>query len=206
MQGQRKQNDWYQYFMDLPVVSPPGTTYTYCSAGINLAAGMVGKTTKTWLPEFFDRHIAQPLQIDRYHVNLMPNGEAYGGGGIYMRPRDFLKFGETYLRGGVWKDRRIVSEEWVKTSTSHQIRTGSEGSDGYGWHRYTLRAADRDYQEYEASGNGGQFLIVVPELDLAVVITAGNYGQYGVWRTFREELVPRYILSAAAQDTGRSTE
>ncbi len=196
MQNQQRQNDWYRYFLDLPVAHPPGKTYAYCSAGINFAAGMVAKTTRAWLPEFFDRHIARPLQIDRYHVNLMPNGEAYGGGGIHMRPRDFLKLGETYLRGGVWNGKRIVSKEWVRTSTAHQIETSDGGSDGYGWHRYKLRVGEREYDEYEASGNGGQFLIVVPELDLAVVITAGNYNQYRIWRTFRDELVPRYILPA----------
>jgi CubicO group peptidase (beta-lactamase class C family) len=199
MQRQQKQNDWYRYFLDLPVVHPPGTKYAYCSAGINLAAGVVARSSGTWLPDFFDRHIARPLQLERYAINLMPDGQAYGGGGIYMRPRDFLKLGQTYLGGGVWNGKRIVSEEWVRTSTSHQIKTGDGGSDGYGWHRHTLGAAGRQHPEYEASGNGGQFVIVVPGLDLAVAITAGNYNQYGVWRTFRDELVPKYILSAVVR-------
>jgi hypothetical protein len=37
----------------------------------------------------------------------------------------------------------------------------------------------------------------VPALDLAVVVTAGNDGQYRIWRSFREQLVPRYVLAAA---------
>jgi CubicO group peptidase (beta-lactamase class C family) len=200
MQNQQKQTDWYRYFLDLPVLHAPGTTYAYCSGGINLVAGVVGKTTGTWLPEFFDRQIARPLQIEQYHMNLMPTGDAYGGGGIYMRPRDFLKLGQLYLNGGVWNGKRIVSDEWVKSSTAHQIRTNTGGSDGYGWHRYTLRAGGHDHQEYEASGNGGQFLIVVPDLDLAIVITAGNYNQYRVWRTFRDELVPQYLIPAVKHD------
>lgn len=196
MQRQRTQNDWYRYFLDLPVVHPPGTTYAYCSAGINMAGGVVAKAAGTWLPDFFDRHIARPLQIDHYAINLMPGGQAYGGGGIYMRPRDLLKLGQTYLGGGIWNGKRIVSKEWVRTSTAHQIRTGNGGSDGYGWHRNTLTAGGREHQEYEANGNGGQFVMVVPDLDIVVAITAGNYMQYGVWRTFREELVPKYVLSA----------
>ena len=182
MQGQQTQNDWYRYFLDLPVVHRPGTKYAYCSAGINFAGGMVAKTTGAWLPEFFDSHIARPMQFGRYHIKLMPEGQAYGGGGMYLRPRDFLKFGPMLLAGGTWNGKRIASKEWLETSTSRS----------YAWHRHKLG----DYDEYEASGNGGQFLIVVPELDLAVVITAGNYGQYRVWKTFREELVPRYVLSA----------
>ncbi|HYR29384.1 MAG TPA: serine hydrolase, partial [Thermoanaerobaculia bacterium] len=189
MQGQQKQRDWYRYFLDLPAAHAPGTKYAYCSAGINFAGGMIAKASGAWLPEFFDRHIARPMQIERYHVNLMPDGQGYSGGGIYMRPRDFLKFGPLMLGGGTWNGTRIVSRQWVEASTAHRIATSSGGSDGYAWHRYKLGG----YEEYEASGNGGQFLIVVPELDLAVVFTAGNYGQYRVWKTFREELV-RFML------------
>lgn len=201
MQGQQEQRDWYRYFVALPVLHPPGTTYAYCSAGINFAAGMVARNTGTWLPDFFDRHVARPLQFEHYYLNLMPGGEAYGGGGIYLRPRDFLKLGQTYLDGGVWNGTRIVSADWVRTSTTHRIRTADDGSDGYGWHRHTLRAEGREHSEYEASGNGGQFVIVVPDLDLTIAITAGNYNQFAIWRAFRDEFVPKYVLSAIAHST-----
>ena len=190
---QMQPKDWYQYFLDLPVASEPGTKYAYCSGGINYAGALIAKKTGAWLPEFFDRRVARPMQFGTYHINLMPDGQAYSGGGIYMRPRDFLKLGQLYLDGGVWNGRRVVSKEWVRTSTAHQVRTSDGGSDGYAWHRHVLGGL----QTYEASGNGGQFAIVVPERDLVVTITAGNYGQYGTWRTFREELVPKYALAAA---------
>ncbi len=196
MQSQTKQPDWYRYTLELPVLHQPGTLYAYCSAGLNLAAGVIAHATQSWLPAFFDHTIAQPLEIDHYSINLTPTGQMYGGGGVQMRPRDLLKFGQLYLNGGTWNGHRIVDKSWVETSTSHQI-DNPNGSDGFAWHRFTLDANGHHYQEYEASGNGGQFLIVVPGLDLTVVITAGNYGQYGIWRTFREQLVPRYVLAAA---------
>ena len=196
MQSQNQQPDWYRYTLELPMLHQPGTLYAYCSAGLNLAAGMIAHATQAWLPEFFDQTIAQPLELDHYAINLTPTGQMYGGGGVQMRPRDLLKFGQLYLDGGTWNGHRIVDRSWVETSTSRQI-TNPNGSDGFAWHRYTLNVNGHAYQEYEASGNGGQFLIVVPELDIAVVITAGNYGQYGVWRTFRDQLVPRYVLAAA---------
>jgi len=186
MQRQQKQRDWYRYFLDLPAVHAPGTKYAYCSAGINFAGGMIAKASGAWLPELFYRDIARPMQFGRYHMNLMPDGQAYSGGGMYLRPRDFLKFGPMMLSGGRWNGKRIVSKEWIETSTAHHIATSSGGSDGYAWHRYELGG----HEDFEASGNGGQFLIVIPELDLSVVFTGGNYGQYQVWKTFRE-LVPR---------------
>lgn len=197
LQTQKEQPDWYRYTLELPVLHQPGTVYAYCSAGLNLAAGVIARAARSWLPSFFDQNIARPLQIDHYSINLTPSGQMYGGGGVQMRPRDLLKFGQLYLDGGIWNGHRVVDRSWVETSTSHQI-TNPNGSDGFAWHRFTLDANGHAYQEYEASGNGGQFLIVVPELDITVVITAGNYGQYGIWRTFREQLVPRYILGAAS--------
>ncbi len=203
MQRQRAQPDWYRYFLDLPLTSEPGLTYAYCSAGINLAGGMVRTATRTWLPEYFDRTIARPLGIERYHWNLMESGEAYTAGGASFLPRDLLKIGQLFLNGGRWHGRQVVSRGWVARSTGHRITTPDGGSDGYGWHRYTIRVGNRSYQEFEASGNGGQFLIVIPELDLVAVITAGNYNQYRIWRAFREFAV-RGVPTRSTRPTDRN--
>ena len=211
MQSQRAQPDWWKYTLDLPSAHDPGSRYAYCSAGMNLAGAALTTATRSWLPELFDRAVARPLGFSRYYWNLMPNGEGYLGGGAYVRPRDFLKLGQAYLDGGVWRGHRLVDAAWIAQSTSKRVEisettTGldsakfsesySRGADGYAWHLSELRSGDRSYRAYAASGNGGQLLIVVPELDLAVVFTAGNYGQGGIWGRFRDEIVPREIIPA----------
>lgn len=189
MQEQSAEPDWYRYTRALTRLHAPGTTYSYCSGGINLVGQVIAEATRSWLPAFFDRAVARPLGIRHYAMNLMPTGEAYAGGGLQLRPRDALKFGELYLDRGVWNGRRVVGADWVARSTARHAERDDGSSDGYGWHRYVLHVHGRDYQTYEASGNGGQFVVVVPELALVVATTAGSYGQYGAWKRIREQLV-----------------
>jgi CubicO group peptidase (beta-lactamase class C family) len=202
MQSQSAQPDWYKFTLNLPVAHEPGTSYAYCSAGANLIGGVLQATTHRWLPELFDDLVARPLSIKHYYMNLTPTGEMYFGGGTRMRPRDLLKFGQLYLDGGVWNGQRIVTADWVRQSTT-AYPPGLANADGLNWHLYQLRSANHTYREYEANGNGGRFLIVVPELDIAIVFTAGNYGMYGVWRKFRDEIVPQMILPAVVRGTTR---
>jgi len=196
---QSAQPDFWKFMMDLPMSTDPGTRYAYCSGGMNLAGGALTIATKTWLPELFDRTLARPLQFGRYYFNLSPALQGYLGGGMRIRPRDFLKVGQLYLNGGIWNGKRVVAQSWVIQSTSKQIYGTINDGDGYAWHRNTLKSGTRTYREYEANGNGGQFLIVVPELDLAVVFTAGNYGDYRVWRWFRDDMVANAIIPAIAK-------
>lgn len=202
MLTQERQPDYWKYTMDLPMSHDPGEHYAYCSATMNLMSGALTRATGTWLPALFHRDVARPLQFGHYHFNLSPALEGYLGGGAYLRPRDLLKLGQLYLDGGVWNGRRIVPRSWVARSTAKQIEwpyrdeNVSAGVDGYAWHLNTLRSGGREYQEYEANGNGGQLLIVVPELDLVVVFTAGNYAFGGVWSRFRSELVSNAIIPA----------
>jgi len=86
MQNQTKQPEWYKYTLDLPMAHEPGgDEAVYCSADINLVVAVVRQATGKWLPDIFQQDLAQPLQITEYHLNLMPTGEAYMGGGLYMR-------------------------------------------------------------------------------------------------------------------------
>ena len=199
MQRQSRQPDWYKYTLDLPMARDPGGSHAvYCSAGINLLGGVIRNATGTSLAEFFDLHYARPLDLGVYHLNLMPGGEAYMAGGIAMRPRDQLKLGQLYLDGGVWRGRRIVSESWVKASWQAHSVFGPGHSYGYAWHIIDLKSGGRDYRLYEAGGNGGQFIIAIPELDLVVGFTAGNYGDFGTWYKFMTDLVPDYVIPAAS--------
>ncbi len=210
LQGQ-KEPDWWKYTLDLPVVHDPGSRYAYCSAGINLMGAALKAATGTWLPELFESAVARPLDFGQWYWNLMPTGEGYLGGGARLRPRDLLKVGQAYLDGGVWRGRRIVDASWVKVSTSPKMEispatTGMSAEDfenayvpakdAYAWHLTELRSGERTYHGYLASGNGGQLLIVVPELELAVVFTAGNYGQFWIWGRFTSDIVPKEIIPA----------
>ncbi|MGH7572449.1 MAG: serine hydrolase [Gemmatimonadota bacterium] len=211
MQSQDRQPDWWKYTLDLPMVHDPGSRYAYCSANTNLMGAALTTATGTWLPELFERLVARPLQFGPYHWNLMPTGQGYLGGGPFVRPRDLLKVGQAYLDSGVWEGRRIVDAAWVGRSTAPRVEvspatTGLDpstfrefygpGIDGYAWHLYGVRSEDRVHRDFEATGNGGQLLIVVPEFDLVVVFTGGNYGQGGIWSRWRDEIVGGEIIPA----------
>jgi CubicO group peptidase (beta-lactamase class C family) len=136
------------------------------------------------------------MQMRGYHLNLMPDDDAYLAGGIQLRPRDMLKLGQLYLDGGVWRGRRLVDAKWIDASVVRRTTFGTNHDYGYAWHLHTFRVHDHDYRAYAAEGNGGQFVIVVPELDLAVAITAGSYGEFSTWYPL-QDLVADYIIPAA---------
>ncbi len=209
MQSQAAQTDWWKFTLDLPMAHDPGKRYAYCSANINLAGGALTTATETWLPELFREKVAEPLQFGEWHWNLMPNDEGYLGGGAFVRPRDLLKVGQAYLDGGRWKGRQIVTPAWIKESTAPRIKitpatTGlsaddfgnfySEGEDALAWHLSRLGSGERRYAAFAATGNGGQLLIVVPELELAAVFTGGNYMQGGIWGRWADQLIGEYIV------------
>jgi CubicO group peptidase (beta-lactamase class C family) len=203
---QKAQPDLWKYTLDLPMVHEPGERYAYCSANMNLVGGALTVATKTWLPEFFDRTVARPLGFGRYHWNLTPTDDGYLAGGSWLLPRDLLKVGQAYLDGGVWRGRRIVPKEWIAESTAQRIHispatTGltaeefgdfyGEGDDGYAWHLGSMKVGERSFRTYAASGNGGQMLFVVPELDLVAVFTGGNYRQGGIWGSWPYDIIPK---------------
>ena len=197
MQSQSEQPDWYRYTLDLPMRAEPGEADIYCTAGINLLGGAISKATGQSLPRFFHEQLAEPLQMGHYHMNLSPMERGYLGGGIRLRPRDFMKLGQLYLDGGVWNGHRVVSEDWVRESAAAHSSINSEDDYGFAWWRRDFRVGDRIIPTYQAAGNGGQMLFVVPELELVVMFNAGNYSDGRTRGEFRDRYMQGAILPAA---------
>jgi CubicO group peptidase (beta-lactamase class C family) len=210
VQNDRKRPDWAKVTLDLPMEFEPGTHYAYCSMSVNLGGAVLSQKMGEFLPAIFDRQVARPLQFGPYHWNLMTNGEGYLGGGVWVRTRDFLKIGQAYLDGGMWNGRRLVNADWVKYSWSPRARispettgiTGDafrnsyiEGDEGLAWHFVNVKSDDKTYPAIHTNGNGGQLLLLLPQFDLAVMFTGGNYGQ-GLWGYERDKIVRDIIIPA----------
>jgi CubicO group peptidase (beta-lactamase class C family) len=200
MQGQTAQPDWYKYTMDVPIVTTPGEKIQYCSAEPNLAAGMLEKVAEEPLPELFDRLIARPLHMRTYYLVMTPTETAYGGGGHYFLPRDFMKLPQLMLNGGKWRGRQIVSRDWARTVGLPMHTLNSEpplGQQyGYLWNSKEYPYRNRTVRGYFAAGNGGQIFMAIPDLDLVIGFCGGNYADGAATRFAQRYLIPQDILPA----------
>lgn len=194
MQEQTKEADWWRYTLALPMAAAPGEEPVYCSANPNLLGGVLTRVTGRSLPELFHDLMAEPLQVERYHLNLTPTGDVYMGGGIHWLPRDFMKLGQLMLDGGVWNGRRIVSETWARRATS-PLRELREIQYGYLWWVTDYPYRGRTVRAFFAGGNGGQIVMGIPELDLVVAFYGGNYSDPVLYVPQRV-YVPEWILPA----------
>ncbi|MCA9727865.1 MAG: beta-lactamase family protein [Candidatus Eisenbacteria bacterium] len=194
MQNQTEQPDWARYTLDLPMVHAPGEHAAYCSGGANLAGAVASAATGRWLPDLYREELAERLGLGRYAMNLTPAGEGYGGGGLRLTGRDFLRIGQLLLQDGRWDDRTILDASFVSESISPLVRLRDQG---YGYLWWTIDYPDRGgtVRGFYAGGNGGQYLIGIPELDLLVVSFGGNYNQAVLHRP-KLEYVPSYIVRA----------
>jgi CubicO group peptidase (beta-lactamase class C family) len=189
--------DWYNMILDLGMIRDPGAKAVYCSINPHLAGGVLSRVAKRSLPDMMWTLVGEPLEMRDYYMQVTPLKEGYMGGGMRFRARDFMKLGQLYLNGGTWKGRRIVSTDWVKRSTTPRYVIGNEKEPNYGslWWRNSFQFEGRTIRSFSALGNGGQNIIVLPELDMVITAFAGNYNERAAG-TLINVLIPRYILPA----------
>jgi len=105
------------------------------------------------------------------------------------------KIGYLFLEGGKWQGRQIVSRDWVNASTKARIPAYFGLGYGYQWYRGQAAVNSKVFETFFAWGRGGQFIFVIPELDLVAVFTSRPYdNSYGVF--FPLGIVPNYIIPA----------
>jgi CubicO group peptidase (beta-lactamase class C family) len=199
MQEQSAEPDWYRYSLNVPMAWNSGEQIVYCSMKANLAAGMLEKVSGEPLPEMFYRLVAKPMKMSRYHLFLQPTGQPYGGGGHHFTTRDFMKLTQLFLNDGQWEERQIVSREWAQTSGAalRVLSPRSGQTYGYLWNSFTYPYRGRKLHAYFPGGNGGQVYIGIPDLDLLIAFTGGNYADPVLFRAQRE-FVPDDILPAVS--------
>jgi CubicO group peptidase (beta-lactamase class C family) len=133
-----------------------------------------------FLPHLVDFPLFSPMNAQVSGWQVDDDGYNWGFGEIYLTARDMAKFGQMVLDGGVYDGQQIITNEWVEASLqrySENIvrgwltpRYGSFRDRGYGYQWWSSRAGHH-YFNY-ASGHGGNYIILLPDLDMVIVTTA----------------------------------
>jgi len=177
--------DWVQFTLDLKVKHIPGTTFEYCSPGMHVLSAILQEATGMTTSEFARVQLFEPLGITDFLWESDPQGYTDGWAGLYLHPRDLAKIGFLMLHQGQWEGMRIVSPEWVAEATSFQKKTGRGDDYGYGW----WVPPPTQFAEFAAEGRGGQYIRVLPQLNMVIVTTGGGFE----WNDITPLLVPAMV-------------
>ena len=194
--------DWIKFYLDLPVRGyrrgdtpkdhPYERYFSYCTAGVATLGAALEKATHTPTEQFAQKHLFDPLGITQSKWVYSPLNVTFTGGGLELRSQDLLKLAQLYLNGGKWNGAQIVPEAWTKVSTQPHAQIDDHTEYGYLWWLRTFNG----HRVLYMSGNGGNKVGVVPDLDLAFVITSTNYSTRGMHEQ-TDKILAEYIIPAA---------
>jgi CubicO group peptidase (beta-lactamase class C family) len=196
-------DDWIQFVLDLPMAYEPGDVFVYNSGASQFLSVIVKKATGLHVDEYAAKYLFQPLGITDYYWKKTPGGWPDTEGGLYLKAEDLAKMGFMVLHDGVWESRQIVPKAWIDEMTSPKVADVSPGdpnwNDGYGYQWWLLgNQGQGEPQVYGAMGYGGQFLFIVPELDLIALFYSWNI--YGTRSSLVKDLFFEQLLPAAGSD------
>ncbi|MBK9121587.1 MAG: serine hydrolase [Chloroflexi bacterium] len=161
------------FILGLPLDHVPGTTWNYSTADSHLLSAILTAVTGVPTSDFAAEKLFGPLGIVPEEWQADSDGINFGGTQLWLTPRDMAKFGLLILADGRWGDEELVSPDWIAFMIRPQLADPSEYRQSYAAHWwYTL--FDGYAPMAAAVGYGGQFILVAPELDTIIVVTASS--------------------------------
>ena len=176
--------NWVRHALARPMFASPGEEMEYSTGNTHLLSAILTKASgkSTW--QFASEVLAKPLGFALAQWPRDPQGIYFGGNDMLLTPRQMLAFGELYLHEGRTNGQQVVSADWVERSCDGRARNRRPGGPGFDSNRESDPLRDREYgyawwvheiRGYEtcfAWGYGGQYIFVMPELELVMVTTS----------------------------------
>jgi CubicO group peptidase (beta-lactamase class C family) len=171
-------DEWIRFVLNYPMREDPGSYWDYNSGVSVLLGKIVQVATGQRIDDWAREKLFDPLGIKDFYWKITPDNEVDTEGGLYLSAHSLARIGYLFLRDGFWGDERIISEEWVRASTSPvvtDIRPDNDRRDsGYGYQWWVPEHDGETAAIFSGRGYGGQFLMVAPAYDVIVVFNAWN--------------------------------
>jgi CubicO group peptidase (beta-lactamase class C family) len=201
--------DYLPLIEGFPLTSDPGSEFAYSNLTSHWLGVIVARACDTDLKSYAQEYLFSPIDSE-LGDDWIPDRDGYyiGLAGMHVTARDMAKFGLLYLNDGEYEGNQVLSPDWVRDSLQRysEVCWGGWLSCGYGYFRdlgygyqwWSGRAGDR-YFNY-ASGHGGQYIVLLDELDMVIVATSDPFWQQHDDESWKHEsaviaLVGKFIKS-----------
>lgn len=159
--------------LKLKMDTVPGAKYVYCGPNDIILGEIIKIASKQNIEEFAVKNLFEPLQINEYRWSSS-NDVYHTGGGLWMKSRGMLKFGQLLLNDGNVGETNLISKNWINKTFAPYIEMTKPFYMGYQWRSII---SESGIHSNFVSGNGGQLIIVFHELNMVLVVTADNRGK-----------------------------
>lgn len=162
-------NNWVDYALDQDFITDIDGRMVYSTGTSHLLSVIITKATGMSTKAFAEEYLFDPMNIEIGGWDRDPQGYYMGGNNMAMKPSDLLKIGQMLIDDGIWEGQQIISKEWIVDSFKTYTYSNYNPY-GYGYQWWNKETAG--YTTFFAWGHGGQYIMMIPELDAVVVMTS----------------------------------
>ena len=171
---ERQSSDAVAFVLSRPLASQPGEARAYNGGGMTVLFEIVKHASGLSPHEIIERAFNGLLGRDEIRATFQEDGRVNAAGGFEVTPRGMAKIGQMILQGGIWNSDTLFDPAWIRESTDAVMGLAGIGY-GYLWWRHAIAIGDRAVDAIVASGLGGQYIVVIPDVKIVIAATAENY-------------------------------
>ena len=189
--------NWVADALRRPFVDVPGGEMIYSTGTTHVLGAVLAEATGQSLRAYAQDRLFDPLGVRVRSWQQSPAGRYFGGNNLSLTPRALLRVGQLYLNDGRFRGRQVLPPSWASLSWKTYVRsTYHDHQYGYLWFTHTFAGERVAF----AWGYGGQYLFVVPRLDLVVVMMSSLTNRPPDSGDHNEEILRwlgKYLIPAA---------
>lgn len=168
-------DDFTEYVLSKGLLSEPGTVFNYNSGHLFLLERIMAEHSGITVPEYFEQNIFGKLNIQQFSWNNINDSVTNVLDGLSMYPMDWAKLGYVVLQSGKYKGVQVLPED-VLIELSQRDGSSNYYEIGREWWKLVSNVNVVSGLAYNdlmfIRGASGQYLMLVPYLNLEVVFMA----------------------------------
>ncbi|MES1217498.1 MAG: serine hydrolase [Bacteroidota bacterium] len=192
-----RDDNWVKSFLATRIVHEPGTKFLYNTLGTYMLSAILQKVTGQREIDYLKPRLFEPLGIKNIDWEEDTKGINTGGWGLRINTEGMAKFAQLFLQKGKWNGKQILSETWIDEASTMKImqdpdapqskKDSSDWLQGYCYQMWRCRN-----NAYRGDGAFGQYMIILPEKDAVIAITAETANMQDEINLVWEYLLPSF--------------